>query len=253
MKATCSFETSSLLATCFHAGFFLGLFYPEDEGNMFFFPKRRFHFNGLHGVTPHKVELFSLNLVHILAAYILMSFNIILQSHLRIKFLYEWSLFADNTEHTARKYTPPHFRLCLCSFGKSKLRCYLWIPVEQTQLPSTSQGESRLPTSCLPVLAASHHLHNRRPSQLHSLCSSACIHTYIHTYMHAYLAGLDAHVLYTKGIVTFIPIARQRLGKHITSRANARDNRSTIARQRRGNHASSTIQAVFCVVPAKWL
>jgi hypothetical protein len=54
-------------------------------------------------------------------------------------------------------------------------------------------------------------------------------------------------------IVTCIPSARQRLGKHILARSNARDNRTYIARQRRGKHASSTIQTVFCVVRAEGL
>jgi hypothetical protein len=48
--------------------------------------------------------------------------------------------------------------------------------------------------------------------------------------------------------VMCIPIARQRLGKHIPAGANARDNRECIARQRCGKHDSSKIQAVFCVI-----
>jgi hypothetical protein len=44
-----------------------------------------------------------------------------------------------------------------------------------------------------------------------------------------------AHERGTVRTVTCIPIARQRLGKHIPARANARDNRASIARQRRGN------------------
>jgi hypothetical protein len=44
--------------------------------------------------------------------------------------------------------------------------------------------------------------------------------------------------------VTCIPIARQRLGKHIPAKANAR-NRTSIARQRICKHASVTIEAVF--------
>jgi hypothetical protein len=48
--------------------------------------------------------------------------------------------------------------------------------------------------------------------------------------------------------VTCIPTARQRLGKHIPTRANVRDNRTSIARKQRVKHASSTIRAVFSVV-----
>jgi hypothetical protein len=36
-------------------------------------------------------------------------------------------------------------------------------------------------------------------------------------------------------------IARQRLGKHIPAQVNARDNRTSVARQRRGKHALSTV------------
>jgi hypothetical protein len=45
--------------------------------------------------------------------------------------------------------------------------------------------------------------------------------------------------------VTRIPIARQRLGKHILAQAYARSNRTFTARQRTSQHASLTIQAVF--------
>jgi hypothetical protein len=53
--------------------------------------------------------------------------------------------------------------------------------------------------------------------------------------------------------VTYRPIARQRLGKHILAQAYARINRTSTARQRVSKHASLTIEAVFCVVRAKWL
>jgi hypothetical protein len=42
-----------------------------------------------------------------------------------------------------------------------------------------------------------------------------------------------------------IPIARQRLCKHIPAEANARNNRTSIARQRISKHTSVTIDAVF--------
>jgi hypothetical protein len=54
-------------------------------------------------------------------------------------------------------------------------------------------------------------------------------------------------VVDTNDTVTCIPIARPRLGKHIPTRANARDSRTYIARQQRGKHASSIIQAGFSV------
>jgi hypothetical protein len=47
--------------------------------------------------------------------------------------------------------------------------------------------------------------------------------------------------------VTCIPIPRQRLGKHIPPCANARKNRTSIARQRISKHASLTEDAVFSV------
>jgi hypothetical protein len=49
----------------------------------------------------------------------------------------------------------------------------------------------------------------------------------------------------TFNIVTCIFIARQRFGKHIPAKANARNNRASIARQRNTKHASLTIEAVF--------
>jgi hypothetical protein len=48
-------------------------------------------------------------------------------------------------------------------------------------------------------------------------------------------------------IVTCIPIARQRLGKHIPERANVRKNRTCIARQRASKHASLKIETVCSV------
>jgi hypothetical protein len=59
------------------------------------------------------------------------------------------------------------------------------------------------------------------------------------------LYHLDSHNM--KTVVTYRPIARQRLGKHIPAQAYAHDNRTYIARQRRGIHVSSTIQTVFSV------
>jgi hypothetical protein len=48
-------------------------------------------------------------------------------------------------------------------------------------------------------------------------------------------------------VVRAMPIDRQRVAKHIPSEANARNNRTSIVRQRGGKQALSTIQAVFSV------
>jgi hypothetical protein len=48
-----------------------------------------------------------------------------------------------------------------------------------------------------------------------------------------------------ENIVTYRPITRQRLGKHIPQQANTRDNRMSIDRQQRGKYASSTIETAF--------
>jgi hypothetical protein len=45
-------------------------------------------------------------------------------------------------------------------------------------------------------------------------------------------------------------IARQRLGKYSPAHANALNNRMSIVRQRISEHASLTIEVVFCVVRA---
>jgi hypothetical protein len=46
-------------------------------------------------------------------------------------------------------------------------------------------------------------------------------------------------------IMTYRPIARQRLGKPIHTGANARSNRTYIVRQRISKHASLTIEVVL--------
>jgi hypothetical protein len=50
-------------------------------------------------------------------------------------------------------------------------------------------------------------------------------------------------------VVPAMPIARQRVAKHISSEANARNNRTSIAKQRRGKQALSTIQDMFSMIP----
>jgi hypothetical protein len=56
---------------------------------------------------------------------------------------------------------------------------------------------------------------------------------------------LQTYSQYSEGIfldiVTYRPIARQRLGKHIPVGVNARNNRTSIARQRTSKHAFLTI------------
>jgi hypothetical protein len=61
------------------------------------------------------------------------------------------------------------------------------------------------------------------------------------------------HLFLLENIVT-TPIARQRVGKHVPAEANARKNRTSIARQRSSKHASLTIQdGVFRGVRAEEL
>jgi hypothetical protein len=48
-----------------------------------------------------------------------------------------------------------------------------------------------------------------------------------------------------RNTVACIPIARQRLGKRTPAGVNARNIRTSIARQRISKHASLTIEAVF--------
>jgi hypothetical protein len=55
----------------------------------------------------------------------------------------------------------------------------------------------------------------------------------------------DRSLQYAYCIVTYRPIARQRLGKHIPAQAYARNNRTSTARQWISQHASLTIEAVF--------
>jgi hypothetical protein len=54
-------------------------------------------------------------------------------------------------------------------------------------------------------------------------------------------------------VVRAVPIDRQLVAKHILAEANAWNNRRSIARQRRGKQALSTIQAVFRGVRAMWI
>jgi hypothetical protein len=51
----------------------------------------------------------------------------------------------------------------------------------------------------------------------------------------------------------YIPIASQRLSKHISAGVNASYNTTFIAMQQHSKHASLTVQAVFCVVRAEGL
>jgi hypothetical protein len=48
-----------------------------------------------------------------------------------------------------------------------------------------------------------------------------------------------------------MPIIRQRVAKHIPAETNARNNRTSIAKQRHSKQIFSTIQTVFSVESAK--
>jgi hypothetical protein len=50
-------------ATCFHAGFLLGLFYDPEDGGDDVLSKRRFTFKRLHGIISQKIELFIITAV----------------------------------------------------------------------------------------------------------------------------------------------------------------------------------------------
>jgi hypothetical protein len=52
-------------------------------------------------------------------------------------------------------------------------------------------------------------------------------------------------------IVTYRAVVRQRLGKNIPAGANARNNSTSIARQRISKHASLRAEAVFSVWPVQ--
>jgi hypothetical protein len=49
---------ADLLATCFHAGLFLGLLFNLEGGGDINLLKRLLTFNGLHGVISQEIELY---------------------------------------------------------------------------------------------------------------------------------------------------------------------------------------------------
>jgi hypothetical protein len=51
-------------------------------------------------------------------------------------------------------------------------------------------------------------------------------------------------------VVRAMPISRQRVVKHIPAESHARNNRTSIARQRHGKQALSTINDVFSTGPS---
>jgi hypothetical protein len=77
-------------------------------------------------------------------------------------------------------------------------------------------------------------------------CSS---HWSVSYYQDTYIATFERTVIFVNNIATRIPIARQRLGKHIPVEANPCNNRTSIARQRITKHASLTIKAAFSAWP----
>jgi hypothetical protein len=70
--------------------------------------------------------------------------------------------------------------------------------------------------------------------------------TTLHHYSYTNMASTTPYHLQTlHNIVTCIPFGRKRLGKHIPAEANARKNRTFIARQRISKHSSLTVEAEF--------
>jgi hypothetical protein len=59
------------------------------------------------------------------------------------------------------------------------------------------------------------------------------------------LIGKDGRPIHLYITVLCIPIARQRLGKHIPAQANSINNMTFIASHRISKHASVTVEAVF--------
>jgi hypothetical protein len=83
------------------------------------------------------------------------------------------------------------------------------------------------------------------------VCVCVCVKSYSHIF-NTDISSFDVASLSRRtcmylrvDIVTCIPIARQRLGKHIPAEANARYNRTSIGRQRISKHACLTVEAVF--------
>jgi hypothetical protein len=67
-------------------------------------------------------------------------------------------------------------------------------------------------------------------------------------------SSLYAFFISKQNIVTCIPIARQRLGKHIPVEAYARNNSTSIAKQRVSKQAFSTIEGqCFLRGPCRWV
>jgi hypothetical protein len=60
-----------------------------------------------------------------------------------------------------------------------------------------------------------------------------------------FLDQIILRTLYFLDIVTYRPIDRQQLGKHILTEANARNNMTSIARQRISEQACLTVETVF--------
>jgi hypothetical protein len=79
------------------------------------------------------------------------------------------------------------------------------------------------------------------------------LHSHRHVKLNSYLIYIYLPSLIYLHIVTCIPTARQRLGKHIPAQANSLNNRTSIARQRISKHTSLIIEAVFRGIRAKWL
>jgi hypothetical protein len=87
--------------------------------------------------------------------------------------------------------------------------------------------------------------HNQCSRHVYTLNLHHCKHVYIHN-MTIFRSPICYYVVRTlEHTVTCIPIARQRLGKHIPAETNKRNNRTSIARQWISKHASLRTEAVF--------
>jgi hypothetical protein len=84
----------------------------------------------------------------------------------------------------------------------------------------------------------------RQSERMYDIVSCRPISRQRPKYAHATIKKVLQHFFYVVGAM---PIARQRVTKHIPADANTWNNRRSITKQRRGKQALPTIQAVFSV------
>jgi hypothetical protein len=77
------------------------------------------------------------------------------------------------------------------------------------------------------------------------ICIWLEVSTYLLSLLRIQLQAVKVSMGLQKHIVTYRPIARQRLREHIPAEANVRNNRMSTTRQRINKYASSTMEAVF--------